>query len=77
MRTTLDLDDDVLRAAREIARNERTTAGKVISRLARRALTERGGGERSSGVLGFRPFAPRGRVVTDHDIERLRDDGEY
>jgi hypothetical protein len=39
MRTTLDIDDDVLEAAKELARAEGTTAGKVLSDLARRALT--------------------------------------
>ena len=39
MRTTLDIDDDVLEAAKERARREHTTAGKVISDLARNALT--------------------------------------
>jgi len=31
MRTTLDLDDDVLFAAKEIARREKKTIGKVAS----------------------------------------------
>jgi hypothetical protein len=39
MRTTLDIDDDVLRAAKELARREKKTAGAVISELTRRALT--------------------------------------
>ena len=38
MRTTLDLDPDVLQAAKEIAATRRTTAGKVLSELARKAL---------------------------------------
>jgi hypothetical protein len=38
MRTTLDLDDDVLAAVKELAAVRRTTAGKVLSELARRAL---------------------------------------
>jgi hypothetical protein len=37
MRTTLDINDDVLRAARELARRERKTVGAVISELAGRA----------------------------------------
>lgn len=39
MRTTLDIDDDVLSAARELATAERTSLGAVVSRLARRGLT--------------------------------------
>lgn len=39
MRTTLDLDDDVLAAARELAADGRRSLGSVISELARRGLT--------------------------------------
>lgn len=39
MRTTLDLDDDVIAAARELAAGERRSLGSVISELARRGLT--------------------------------------
>lgn len=38
MRTTLDIDPDVLSAARAIAAAERTSVGRVISALARRSL---------------------------------------
>jgi hypothetical protein len=39
VRTTLDIDDDVLAAARELAADERRSLGSVISELARRGLT--------------------------------------
>ena len=39
MRTTLDIDDDVLEAAKDIAKVKGSTAGKVISDLARQAMT--------------------------------------
>jgi hypothetical protein len=39
MRTTLELDDDVLAAARELAADRRSSLGSVISELARRGLT--------------------------------------
>jgi hypothetical protein len=38
MRTTLDLDDDVVAAARELATDARRSLGSVISELARRGL---------------------------------------
>jgi hypothetical protein len=38
MRTTLNLDDDVLEAARAIAHVERRSVGMVLSDLARRGL---------------------------------------
>lgn len=39
MRTTLEIDDDVVVAARELATGERRSLGSVISDLARRGLT--------------------------------------
>ena len=38
MRTTINLDDDVLSAARAIAQAEQQGVGTVVSRLARRGL---------------------------------------
>lgn len=39
MRTTLDIDDAVLAAARAIARDEGVSMGAAVSRLALRGLT--------------------------------------
>ena len=38
MRTTLDLDDDVLQAAKEIAATRGESAGRVVSDLLKKAL---------------------------------------
>jgi predicted transcriptional regulator len=78
MRTTLDIDPDILAAIKEMARRERSSAGRVLSRLAREALTgdyrpEQQEQMRSSGVGGFRPFASRGQIVTNEQINCLRD----
>jgi hypothetical protein len=40
VRITLDIDDDVLAAAREIARVQRRRSGKVISELVRKGLRQ-------------------------------------
>jgi len=83
MRTTLDLDDDVLASAKEIARRENKTAGQVLSELARAALTQgsvpaaRTARARREPAHGFVPFESRGGVVTNDMIDRLRDEGEY
>jgi hypothetical protein len=84
VRTTLDLDDDVLASAKEIARREGKTAGRVVSELVRRALTSAApsasAGPRVREPLasyGFRPFASRGAVVSNETVDRLRDEGEY
>jgi hypothetical protein len=55
MRTTLDLDADVLQAAKELAALRKSTAGKVLSDLARRALDSRGTARVRNGV----PLLPR------------------
>jgi len=77
MRTTLDIDDDVLQAAKELARRERTTAGRVVSELARRGLTEAKDTRKvdpKEVFLGFRPFLHRGTIVTNEMIDRLREE---
>jgi len=77
MRTTLDIDDDLLAASKELARHEGTTAGAVVSRLLRQALTARAVAEDASrySVPGFRPFAAKpGAVVTNDILNRLRDE---
>jgi hypothetical protein len=80
MRTTLDIADDVLQAAKERARREKRTAGEVISELARSALNAPPDAvpPRSPKALhGFRPFPKRGGIVTNDLIDQLRDDDAY
>ena len=81
MRTTLDIEDDLLRTAQELAHRQGTTAGKVVSRLIRAALLKGDGGAEPAaqpqnsipGVLGFRPLQHGTRMVTNDDVNRLRD----
>lgn len=80
MRTTLDIDDDVLRAAKERARHERKTVGQMLSDLARQALTaprEAGSVEEPRATYGLRPFASRGGLVTNELIDKLGEDDAY
>ena len=80
MRTTLDIDDDVLHAAKERAQREKRTTGEVISELARRALNappESPGAREPRARYGFRPFPKRGAVVTNERIDKLREDDAY
>ncbi|MFT3819531.1 MAG: type II toxin-antitoxin system VapB family antitoxin [Rubrivivax sp.] len=81
MRTTLDIDDDLLAAAKELSRVQGRSAGQVVSALLRQALTgqaspaaaARRGRAGAGSVGGFQPFAARGRSVTNADIDALRD----
>lgn len=80
MRTTLDIAEDVLQAAKERAKYEKKTVGQMISELARRALTsppETVEGREPKAVYGVRPFASRGRLVTNELIDKLREDDAY
>ena len=79
MRTTIDIDDDVLRAAKELARREKKTAGRVISELAREALASSpvGVAKEAKALHGFRPFPRRGGIVTNELIDRLREEDAY
>lgn len=75
MRTTLDLDDDVLISAKEMARRQKRSAGDVISELARIGLQQTlaaDGGSTTQEFLGFEPIAPNGRHATNDDVNRLR-----
>jgi hypothetical protein len=74
MRTTLDIDQDILLAAKEIARDQGVSAGKALSDLARKGLI----GppltwETKNGVPQL-PIQPGARVVTMELVNKLRDE---
>jgi hypothetical protein len=74
MRTTLDLDDDVLLAAKEHAARDRTSIGAALSALARQGLrhpaaaapSARGGGR-------FAVLPRREETVTLEHVRTLAD----
>jgi hypothetical protein len=72
MRTTIDLDADVLQAARSLARARRRSLGKVVSDLARQGLSPR----RESSRRGFPVFrvSPEAPPLTAEQVERALDD---
>ena len=76
MRTTLDIEDDVLQAAKELARREGSTAGQVLSALARRGLALPGTARKNRPALrGGVPVLPsRGEVVTLEHVQRVADE---
>jgi hypothetical protein len=83
MRTTLDIADDVLFAAKEIAQREKKSIGQVMSDLARKAFAV--GTYQPDSVqtvphvserlaqYGIQPLPSRGVVISNELIERLRD----
>ncbi|MFO1456516.1 MAG: hypothetical protein U1F18_09730 [Steroidobacteraceae bacterium] len=78
MRTTLDIADDVLAAAQEIARRQKLTTGQVLSALARQALAGEATGSPTDterqyqAFFGFESFAANGKIVTNAHIDELR-----
>jgi hypothetical protein len=83
VRTTLDIADDVLYAAKEVARRDKKTLGQIVSELMRRGLSSPTplAADAASGkdvdsrlqALGCRTLPPRGGIVTNELIDRLRE----
>ena len=79
MRTTLDIDDDVLLAVKEIAKREAKSAGAIASALLRKAISgttdkQEEGVKEPQARYGFQPFARRGGIVTNEVIDQLREE---
>jgi hypothetical protein len=74
VRTTVDLDEDVLLAARELARRRGVSMGQVLSDLARRSLAGGGVATTRNGLPLF-PVSDGAGVVTTDLVNRLRDEG--
>ena len=66
MRTTLDIADDVLFAAKEIARHEKKPVGQIISELARRAFAQAAAQNPGAGL-----YTPVGEASSPPVSERL------
>lgn len=74
----MDIEDDVLQAVKELAAREGSTAGRVISELARRGLQAPAlKSKASKSTRGGVPLLPsRGEVVTlDHVRELMEREG--
>lgn len=80
MRTTINIDQDVLIAVKELAQLEGSTVGVVLSRLARAVLagstaivsSNSPNVSELASVYGFRPFSKNGSVVTNESINQLK-----
>lgn len=74
MRTTLDLDEDVLQAAKELAAVRGVTAGKVVSDLVRKALKPTGPIPKMRNGVPLLPPRPDQRIMTMKLVNELRDE---
>jgi hypothetical protein len=73
VRTTLQIDDDVLQAAKELAEFRGVTTGKVLSDLARLGMTPSTNSAVRNGVPVL-PRQPGRRKITMKLVNELRDD---
>lgn len=88
MRTTLDIAEDVLFAAKELAQRDKKSLGTVISELARQAFAHGASTPAVSAMAagattyraaeplaayGIEPLPARGGVISNELIDRLRD----
>ena len=78
-RTTLDIDDDILSAAKDLAKAQNSTAGQVISELARKALTNHADADAPAphGLIyedGWYVLPSRGAVVTNELIDEIQEE---
>lgn len=79
MRTTLDIDDDVLIVVKERARKDRKSAGAVVSAIIRGALNGTPSATSPDFIYkdGLQFLAPRGEVITLEHVQRLLEEEDY
>jgi hypothetical protein len=73
MRTTINLDDDILSAARQLARQRDSTLGQALSDIARRGLQPQATAPIRNGVPLLAP-RPGGKKTTMALVNRFRDE---
>ncbi len=74
MRTTLDIDDELLLTVKEMARQRGTAAGSVISEQLRESLLPKCLGVEYRDGVPVLPRRPQGPVVTSERVNRLREE---
>jgi len=73
MRTTLDLDDDLVELARQLASQRKSSIGQVISELAKKSLQPKVSTHIRNGVPVFMP-KPGAKRPHLKIVNELRDD---
>ncbi len=76
MRTTLNIDDDLLAAAKTLAKGQSESIGKALSELARRGLNATPRLRKAPRGRQFPVFAVsrEARPITLEDVHRAEDD---
>ncbi len=76
MRTTLDIEDEILLTVKAIAQQRKTTAGDVVSSLLRESLAPKNFKLEYRNGVPLLPRRPHGPVVTAELVNRLADEDE-
>ena len=74
MRTTLDIDADVLQAAKELAALHRKTLGEMVTELMRKGLERPAAAARVRNGVPLFPHRPGAPPITTAMVNALRDD---
>jgi hypothetical protein len=71
MRTTIDLDEDILRVAKHLAHEREQSLGRVLSDLARRGLQPTSAVVARSGTVPILPRKSAAQPVTAQTVKDL------
>ncbi|MBV8808151.1 MAG: hypothetical protein JO033_05705 [Acidobacteriaceae bacterium] len=71
MRTTVDLDEDILSVAKHLAEEREQSLGRVLSDLIRRGLRPSGKRVVRHGILPTLPRKPGAKPVTSQAVREL------
>ena len=74
MRTTVDIDDDVLLAVKSLARQRHVSAGSLLSEMARQSMTAIGTKRPERNGVPIFPVQLGAGIVTMELVNRLRDE---
>jgi hypothetical protein len=76
VRTTLDIDDEILLTVKQIAQQRKTTAGSVVSSLLRESLQPRSFATEYRDGVPVLPRRPNAPIVTTELVNRLLNEDE-
>jgi hypothetical protein len=76
MRTTLDIDEDLLLTVKQIAQQRKVSAGSVVSGLLRESLQPKSFQLEYRDGVPLLPRRPNGPIVTTELVNRLREEDE-
>jgi hypothetical protein len=76
VRTTLDIDSDLLEVAKEISSKTKRTTGQVVSELIRKALTSPSSQAAPVIINGFEQLPSDGRVITPEFVRKLMEESD-